>query len=693
MVSLDSLVFLTMLIAAGATDSNTSSVPGGSKSPTCAITPNQECVAESRETNSMLQRLQSSSQAPHPLWLRERCLDDWYVDSNSKQPIYGLQDEVEGLTVWSITPLNDCSREPAVKVVFSDGQACCITVKLLAAEMGSENNHGVLLQTTKGRKVVEPNYWDSSLISPAVFRHEDLVNETHLNTPAATGPSVRLLANLLSTGIALVEGVPQKKGWCTKYSNILSTPRVTEWGATFNVMTVPDVQGGVEKHDLAYSDKAIGLHTDNTYRDDPPDYQLLHAIEHCTPGDHCFVHNTFSDGFAVARKMYEEDPEAFQLLSETILRWENNGGDDQSSLVNFAPIIEIHKLQPGTSQVDSSAGKTPCPRLKAINFSTKSGGYAPMLPGKTLEAFYAAKRKYAQMIHSAEYIIKLQLFPGALVIFNNRRVLHSRSQILPSDGVRVLEGCYMNQDGVEYNYERLSRLFWADPDTANRPWRSLKEANKEDYEHMGVVYDKRVTEETYTTFINLLKAQRGHGAHLGQNLDLYEHGLQTASRALRAGEDAEMVVVSLLHDVFETTVAKNHGELAAAMLAPWVSLKSQWMLAHHEVFQGYYYYGHFGGNQEQRQMFRESPFFNHTAEWCEKYDQASFDMNYPSLPLSAFEPVLREVLAKPQYWWNPNHPKAGAITGVVDDPKVVAGGETAPIKPNPKCRDTWNCYA
>jgi len=91
---------------------------------------------------------------------------------------------------------------------------------------------------------------------------------------------------------------------------------------------------------------------------------------------------------------------------------------------------------------------------------------------------------------------------------------------------------------------------------------------------------------------------------------------------LRAGEDAETVVVSLLHDVFETTVAKNHGELAAALLAPWVSPKSQWMLAHHEVFQGYYYYGHFGGNPELRQMFTNSPFFNATVEWCAKYDQA-----------------------------------------------------------------------
>ena len=71
------------------------------------------------------------------------------------------------------------------------------------------------------------------------------------------------------------------------------------------------------------------------------------------------------------------------------------------------------------------------------------------------------------------------------------------------------------------------------------------------------------------SFKGLLLAQKGQHALLGANVDLFEHGLQTASRALRGGEDAETVVVSLLHDVFETVVAKNHGGLTVILTVTW----------------------------------------------------------------------------------------------------------------------------
>ena len=88
------------------------------------------------------------------------------------------------------------------------------------------------------------------------------------------------------------------------------------------------------------SGEYIGMHTDNPYREPCPDYQLLHAIEHCS-GPDCFVHNTFVDGFAVAKKLFLEDQHSFDLLANTPVRWENNGGDGTSSFVKYAPYIEV----------------------------------------------------------------------------------------------------------------------------------------------------------------------------------------------------------------------------------------------------------------------------------------------------------------------------------------------------------------
>ena len=191
------------------------------------------------------------------------------------------------------------------------------------------------------------------------------------------------------------------------------------------------------------------------------------------------------------------------------------------------------------------------------------------------------------------------------------------------------------------------------------PFRTLGTATREDHDRMGVEYDAAIIQKTGENLFKLLKSQEDQ--FLGAYVTLMEHNVQTASRALRAGEDDETIFMSLFHDVFETLPVKNHGELIAAMLAPWISPKNQWLLAHHEVFQGKYYFDKFNLDPDQRDMYIDNPYYNWTATWCEKYDQASFDPGYESLPLETFEPIVERVLARPQYWWNPMHPKAGAI--------------------------------
>jgi predicted HD phosphohydrolase len=37
--------------------------------------------------------------------------------------------------------------------------------------------------------------------------------------------------------------------------------------------------------------------------------------------------------------------------------------------------------------------------------------------------------------------------------------------------------------------------------------------------------------------------------------------------------------------------------------------------------------------------------------FCERWDQASFDPEYDSDPLESFEPLLREVFARPAFAW------------------------------------------
>jgi predicted HD phosphohydrolase len=92
----------------------------------------------------------------------------------------------------------------------------------------------------------------------------------------------------------------------------------------------------------------------------------------------------------------------------------------------------------------------------------------------------------------------------------------------------------------------------------------------------------------------------------------------------------------------------NHADMAAAMLKPYVSEANHWMVANHTIFQGYYYFHHLGLDRDTREQFRGHPHFEHTAQFCHLYDQNSFDTAYESMPLEAFEPMLRRVLEKPK---------------------------------------------
>jgi predicted HD phosphohydrolase len=137
------------------------------------------------------------------------------------------------------------------------------------------------------------------------------------------------------------------------------------------------------------------------------------------------------------------------------------------------------------------------------------------------------------------------------------------------------------------------------------------------------------------------------GEPVGVPVSLYTHCLQTATRVLNAGLDDEMVVISLFHDLPEAFSDNHHGLLAAQLLAPWISERRSWLLTHHVEFQAFHFANHPTRNPNERDRFRGHPFYEETAHFCEVYDQNSFDPDYPTLPLSVFEPVVMKFFSGP----------------------------------------------
>ena len=134
----------------------------------------------------------------------------------------------------------------------------------------------------------------------------------------------------------------------------------------------------------------------------------------------------------------------------------------------------------------------------------------------------------------------------------------------------------------------------------------------------------------------------------GFPVDRLEHSLQTATRAHRDGRDEEYVVCALIHDIGDTLGSYNHPDIAAAILKPFVSEKNHWMVAHHGIFQGYYFFEHLGLDKHMRDNFKDSPHYQYCAEFCHKYDQAAFDPDYESEPLEFFEPMVERVFSFPK---------------------------------------------
>lgn len=134
----------------------------------------------------------------------------------------------------------------------------------------------------------------------------------------------------------------------------------------------------------------------------------------------------------------------------------------------------------------------------------------------------------------------------------------------------------------------------------------------------------------------------------GFPVDRLTHSLQTATRAYRDGRDEEYVVCALLHDIGDTLGTYNHPDIAAAILKPFVSAENHWMVEKHGLFQGYYFFHHLGMDRHLREQFNGHPLYQHTAEFCAKYDAAAFDPDYDTLPLDYFVPMVRRVLARPR---------------------------------------------
>ena len=134
----------------------------------------------------------------------------------------------------------------------------------------------------------------------------------------------------------------------------------------------------------------------------------------------------------------------------------------------------------------------------------------------------------------------------------------------------------------------------------------------------------------------------------GFAVDRLEHSLQTATRAAEDGKDEEYVACALLHDIGDTLGPVNHDQIAAAIIQPYVSERNHWIVSHHGMFQGYYFFEYFGLDKNMREKYKDHEYYGDCEEFCRKYDQNSFDPTYATMDLVEFEPVIERIFSEPK---------------------------------------------
>jgi gamma-butyrobetaine dioxygenase len=342
----------------------------------------------------------------HPLWLRERCQDAKSIDLRTGQRLEDPSDVDLQLGLTAVSEV-----EPGrYRIRFSDGHEA----DFLAREILAEANLPV------GDHDCPPiRLWDSSLTQ--IPRLAWSLNPTDAEKAAWLKPFLEL-------GFVIFTGVPTESQQVLKVGSTFGYVRDTNFGAYFDVRSVPDA------NDLAYTSLFLDPHTDNPYRSPVPGVQLLHCLANETSGGL----STLVDGFAAAESLRASDPEAFRVLSQTPVRFRFR--DVDAEIVRSSSLIEV----------DGVGG------LQAINFSPRLD-YVPLLPPAELTAYFRARKLLDALLRSPQSEIRFLLNAGDLMMMDNRRLLHGRTSFDTREGLRHLQGCYIDVDGPRSVYRVLRR--------------------------------------------------------------------------------------------------------------------------------------------------------------------------------------------------------------------------------------------
>ena len=357
--------------------------------------------------NKVFFEKQGAKKEIHPFWLRERVNSENFLDQKTQQRLF---DPTMLKNSSEISKVNISDK--FLEVSFKDGAYAKLVIENILKEFEKDNELYFINKIS----------WRSDFQNNNIYKFNKNFFEEKIMYES--------LLNFYKYGFVIFENVPTQDNFIVNFANSIGSIRRTNFGEFFNVKSKPN------PNDLAYTSLALAPHTDNPYRKPVPCIQLLHCIENEVGGGL----STLVDGLAVTEELKKEHPSFFQILTEIKVRFQFI--DDNVVLEDWAEMIQLDENK----------------RLKQVRFSPRLD-FVPLMDKEKLELYYAARNKISEMYNSEKFRIEFKLKPGDLLMMDNYRLLHGRTEYNANEGNRFLQGCYIDYDSTEGKLKHLKRKF------------------------------------------------------------------------------------------------------------------------------------------------------------------------------------------------------------------------------------------
>ncbi|CAE6506630.1 unnamed protein product [Rhizoctonia solani] len=247
-------------------------------------------------------------------------------------------------------------------------------------------------------------------------------------------------------GFCFISGVPPNPKDTEALTRRIAFIRDTKYGGFW------DFTSDLKHGDTAYTNLALGAHTDTTYLSDPCGLQLFHLLSHEGAGGKTLL----VDGFYAAAKLREKYPSHYELLTEVKIS-AHAAGDADSLYIPDEPFSILKKDLNG--------------ELMRVRYNNHDRSALKYIDPVLVDDWYDALRSWNRCLTSSDAELWVRLTAGTAVVVDNHRVLHGRSAFT---GKRRMCGAYVGADEWKSRLRVLSQAIdrlWVDCDKGARNYK------------------------------------------------------------------------------------------------------------------------------------------------------------------------------------------------------------------------------